>query len=237
MASRNASFHEQGIAGVLLAPLKGVCIGVMILFGLMLAAWIIDWVFVFRVWPQGITGLQSILEQEITRTHLTDCWYSDLPEFATGIANFLYTLIFRVTGIHEMGTRFAESTALSMPDSIVRNAYVANFEGIQVAMLGTQLIGIRLATLIIDLPLISLAYAVAMADGLVQRSIRRVSGGRESSSIYHRVKYFQFLLVVTSIAIFLIWPLSINLLANGSISLGISAVLARVQCSYYKKHL
>ena len=222
---------------MLLTPLKWFCIGAILLLGLILAAWIIDWIFVFRIWPEGIAKLQGILEQEITRTYLIECWNNDLPKLATGIANFLYTLIFRVTGIHEVGTRFADGAALSVPDTIVRNAYVANFEGIHVAMLGTQLFGVRLATLIAVLPLMALVYAVAMADGLVRRAIRRVSGGRESSSIYHRAKYLQFVILVSCMAILLLWPSLIDFLAISSMVLAIAAVLARVQWCYYKKHL
>lgn len=233
----NSAFHEQGIAGVLLTPLKWFCISLMLLLGLILAAWIIDWVFVFRVWPAGIAGLQSILEQDIARTYLIECWYSDLPKLAAGMANLLYSLIFRVTGIHEMGARFSDDAALAIPDTIVRNGYLANFEAVQVAMVGTQLIGVRLATLVVVLPLIVFGYAVAMADGLVQRAIRRVSGGRESSSIYHRAKYLQFVLVIASMAIFLLWPSSIDFPAISSMALAIAAVLVRVQWSYYKKHL
>jgi integrating conjugative element membrane protein (TIGR03747 family) len=235
--SRNASFHDQGIAGVLLAPLKWSCISVMILLGLIVAAWIIDWIFVFRVWPEGLARLQRILDQDIARTYEIECWYGDLPSLARGAANIFYDLLFQRSGIHDMGVRFAEGAALSVPDTIVRNAYVANFEAIRVAMLGTQLIGVRLATLIVLLPLIALVYAVAMADGLVQRAIRRVSGGRESSNIYHRAKYLQFVLVVTSMAIFLLWPSSIDLPAMSSLVLAIAAALVRVQWSYYKKHL
>ena len=237
MTSRNASFHDRGVAGVLLAPLKWFCISVMILLGLVLTAWIIDWIFVFKVWPDGVAQLQRILEQDIARTYEIECWCGDLPKLAHGVANTFYDLLFRLSGIHEMGLRFAEGAALSVPDTIVRNAYVANFEGIQVAMLGTQIIGVRLATLVVVLPLIALVYAVALADGLVQRAIRRVSGGRESSNIYHRAKYLQFVLVVTSMAIFLLWPSSIDLLVNCSILLSISAVLVRLQWLYYKKHL
>ena len=209
----------------------------MNLAGLILTAWIIDWVFVFRVWPDGTARLQDILEQDIVRTHFIECWYSDLPKLATGIANFLYALIFRVTGIHEMGTRFAEGAALSIPDTIVRSGYLANFEAIQVAMLGTQIIGVRLATLVVVVPLIALAYAVAVTDGFVQRAIRRVSGGRESSSIYHRAKYLQMVLVVTSGGIFMLWPSSIDFVAMMSVTLAIAVVLVRAQWSYYKKHL
>jgi integrating conjugative element membrane protein (TIGR03747 family) len=221
----------------LLVPLKWFCISVMILLGLILAAWIIDWIFVFRVWPDGILKMQSILEQDIARTYIIKCWYSDLPEFAAEMANFLYALIFRVTGIHEMGARFAEGAALSIPDTIVRGAYRENFEAIRVAMLGTQIMGVRLATLVVGLPLLILAYAVAMTDGLVQRAIRRVSGGRESSSIYHRAKYLQIVLIAIIIAVFLLWPASIDFPAMSCVTLAIAGILVRVQWSYYKKHL
>jgi integrating conjugative element membrane protein (TIGR03747 family) len=236
VASRNASFHDSRVISVLLVPLKWFCISVMILLGLVLAAWIIDWIFVFRVWPDGIARLQSILEQDIARTYRIECWYSDLPALTAGMANFLYALIFRVTGIHEMGTGFAEVEALSIPDTIVRSAYLENFEAIRVAMLGTQIMGVRLATLVIGLPLLILTYAVAMTDGLVQRAIRRVSGGRESSSIYHRAKYLQIVLIAITIAIFLLWPASIDFPAMLCMAMAIAAVLARVQWSYYKKH-
>ena len=39
------------------------------------------------------------------------------------------------------------------------------------------------------LPTLALVYFVAIFDGIVARWIRRVSGGRESSTIYHRAKY------------------------------------------------
>lgn len=58
-----------------------------------------------------------------------------------------------------MGARFAEGAALSIPDTIVRNTYIANFEAIRVAMVGTQLFGVRLAT-----PLLALVHCVALTD-------------------------------------------------------------------------
>ncbi len=237
MTSRNASFHDRGVAGVLLAPLKWFCISVIILLGLILVAWIVDWIFVFKVWPDGIARLQRILEQDIARTYDIECWCGDLPKLAHGVANSFYNLLFRLSGIHEMGLRFAEGTALSVPDTMVRNAYVANYEGIQVAMLGTQLIGVRLATLVVVLPLIALGYGIAMADGFAQRAIRRVSGGRESSSIYHRAKYLQMVLMVTTGAAFLVLPQPLNPWALCVVILAGEAILARFQWTYYKKHL
>ena len=43
-----------------------------------------------------------------------------------------------------MGMRFAEGAALSIPDTIVRNTYLSNSEAIEVAMIGMQLLGVRL---------------------------------------------------------------------------------------------
>jgi len=237
LASRNASFHERGIGGVLLIPLKWACIGTMILLGLILAAWVIDWVFVFSVWPDGIARLQGILEQELARTYTMECWCGDLPRLASGTANLLYDLIFRMSGIHDMGVRFAHGAALSIPDTIVRNAYRANFEEIQVAMVGTQILGVRLATLLAPMPLLGLAYGVALADGFVQRAVRRASGGRESASIYHRAKHLQLVLLVSAVAAYILLAKSIDPRPVCGVLILTVAILARVQWMYYKKHL
>lgn len=237
MASRKSSFHEQSVAGVLLVPLKWLCISVMILLGLIVTASIVDWVFVLKVWPDGIARLQRILQQDLARTCAIECWCGDLQGVAVGAANIFYDLIFRLSGIHDMGVRFAQDRALSIPDTVVRNFYAENFEGIQVAILATQLIGVRLATLIAALPLTVLVYGLAMNDGLAQRAIRRASGGRESSGIYHRARYLLKVLLVSAMTTFLLWPFSIDVLAICGITLGIAAVLVRVQWTYYKKHL
>ena len=152
-------------------------------------------------------------------------------------ANVLYKGIFGITGIHEMGLRFADGAALSIPDTILRNTYVANYQAIQVAMIGTQLFGVRLAVLFAFSPLLVLAYAAAMTDGFVQRSIRRAGGGNESANIYHRAKYFQVALMALISALCLLLPVSIDfrgILMPGATLL---VLLARYQWAYYKKHL
>lgn len=158
MASRNASFHEGGIAGALLAPLKFVFALVLTFVGITLVAWIVDWTFVFKVWPDGIDRLKSILAADLTHALDLAKWQGGVPDAVTGTANFLYALVFRVTGIHDLGMRFAEGAALSIPDTIVRNTYLANIEAIEVAMIGTQLLGVRFATLAFMAPLLALVY-------------------------------------------------------------------------------
>jgi len=237
LTSRNASFHEGGFAGALLAPLKLVFALTLTFVGIIFAAWIVDWTFVFKVWPDGIDRLKSILAADLTRALDLAAWQGGVPSAVTGTANFLYTLVFRATGIHDMGVRFAEGAALSIPDTIVRNTYIANRDAIEVAMIGTQLLGVRLATLALSVPFLVLMYLVGAADGLTQRAIRRAAGGRESASLYHRAKHFQVALMATGLLVCLFWPASVDLRWI-ALPLAVTlAILARLQWAYYKKHL
>ena len=221
----------------MLAPLKWVLYVSLLLLALIIAAWIVDWIFVFRVWPEGLVRLKGVLDADLARTASLGGWHNQLPSFAVTAANFLYEVVFKLTGIHDMGSRFAVGVPLSIPDTIARNTYLANYEAIQVAMTGIQLFGVRFAVLLASLPLFGLVYVVAMADGLAQRAIRRARGGHESSTIYHRAKYFQVSLIATIAALCLLLPVSIDprrILLPG---IAVLALLAGLQWVYYKKHL
>lgn len=236
MSSRNSSFHDQGIAGILLAPLKRLSISVLLLLGLLLVAWIIDWAFVFKVWPEGLDRLQEILAEDLARLNRLNCW-CDFPRTAAGTANLIYSLLFGVTGIHDMGASFADGAALSIPDTIVRKTYADHYETIRVAMVGTQLFGVRLATLLIAAPLVTMVYSISLVDGLTQRAIRRASGGRESANLYHRAKHLQVVFLTTIAAVSLLLPVSIDFRTLWLPSTTLLAVLARIQWTFYKKHI
>jgi hypothetical protein len=59
------------------------------------------------------------------------------------LPNGLYWLLFKASGIHEMALRFADPAALSIPDTVARSQYIGSYGFIQVAMGGTQLVGLR----------------------------------------------------------------------------------------------
>lgn len=237
MASRNASFHEGVLVGVLIGPLKFAFALALAFVAILALAWTMDWVFVFKVWPEGIERLRNILAVDLARGIDLAARQGGAPGTITGTANFLYGVVFRATGIHDMGLRFAEGAALSIPDTIVRNSYIANRDAIEVAMIGTQLLGVRLATLALMLPLFILIYVVAAADGLTQRAIRRASGGRESASLYHRAKHLQVAVAGTGVLAVLVWPAPLDWLLIGMSLAALIGVLARMQWAYYKKHL
>ena len=236
MASRNASFHEAGLGGVLLAPLKLVCVAGLIVALITLAAWVVDWYWVFKVWPDGVDRLKLILAADLERASRLNQWQGLLPDMVAGSANLLYGVVFELTGVHDMGVHFAEGSPLSIPDTIVRNTYLGNCEAIEVAMIGTQLLGVRLATILLVAPLFLLLYVVAAADGLTQRAIRRACGGRESASIYHRSKYLQLVLIAICSSVCLLLPVSIDprfICWPPAIA---AAILTRTQWAFYKKH-
>jgi integrating conjugative element membrane protein (TIGR03747 family) len=237
LASRNASFHEGVVAGALLAPLKIGFALILGLVGIVVVTWIVDWTFVFKVWPDGVGRLKGILAADLARALEIAEWQGGVPGVVTGTANFLYGVVFGVTGIHDMGLRFAEGAALSIPDTIVRNSYLANIDAIEVAMIGTQLLGVRLATLAMMSPLMVLVYLVAAADGLTQRAIRRACGGRESASLYHRAKHLQVVLLAMGGVLVLIQPVSIDPRLVGVPVALFVGILARLQWACYKKHL
>ena len=237
MASRNASFHERGFAGAMLAPVKWPALTTLTLLALLLAAWIVEAVMMFHVWPEGLRRLEVLLRGDLERAGPLAGWCEPCARVPGHAANVLYALLFKAMGLHDMATRFGEGTALSMPDTIVRNTYIEHVEAIQVAMVGAQLFGVRLAMLGMTLPLLLLLYAVAMADGLTQRAIRRASGGRESASLYHRAKHFQVMVLAIGSAITLLAPVSLDAVWLW-VPIGIIVGgLARVQWAFYKKHV
>ena len=155
----------------------------------------------------------------------------------TGPANFLYGLVFEATGIHDMGLHFADGAALSIPDTVVRRSYLANREAIETAMVGTQLLGVRFATLMRFLPLLLLLYLVGTVDGLTERAIRRSCGGRESASLYHRAKYLQLVMLGLGGLTLLVWPERVVWDLHAGLIVVVTGGLARLQWAFYKKHL
>ncbi len=236
MANRNTSFHEGPLASILLSPLKLAASLGLGLMAIMVVAWTIDLVFVSRVWPEGLKRLRGLLAADLEYGISLAVRQGHGAGGITGPANWLYGLVFEATGIQDMGLRFANGSALSIPDTVVRRAYLANVEVIETAMVGTQLLGVRFAMLVRFLPLLLLVCAVGAADGFSARAIRRNCGGRESASIYHRAKYLQMAILGLGGATLLVWPGTIAWgLCVGTIVLAAGG-LARQQWAFYKKH-
>lgn len=237
MVSRNTSFADGTLAGILLAPLRVLFVS-LVGFGLLLAvAWSIDGCFVAKVWPLGVEHLKGILAADLEHGIRMAARQGAGPGQISGPANVLYGLLFESTGIHAMALRFADGAALSIPDTVLRGVFVAHPEAIETAMLGSQLLGVRFATLVRFVPLLLLLVAVGAVDGLTARAIRTSCGGRESASLYHRAKYSQMAFLSLGAAALLLWPCAVAWELWVGAGAVVSGGLARAQWAYYKKHL
>jgi hypothetical protein len=237
MTSRKAFFPEGVLAGVLCAPLKLLFALALGMVAMLLVGWAIEGVFVCKIWPAGAARLRVVFAAELGRGSELATRQGGAPDAITGRANLLNALIFQVTGVHDMGVRFAAGAALSIPDTIVRSTYLANRDAIEVAMLRTQLLGVRIATRALMLALLILLCLVVAADGLSQRAIRRASAGRESASLYHRAKRLQVALAATGVLVGLLWPAVVDARAIAVALTAPLGVLARGHWTYCKKDL
>lgn len=78
------------------------------------------------------------------------------------------------------------------------------------AMQVTQVFSVRLAILMLAMPVFGLFSVVAIVDGLVKRDLRRWGGGRESSFVYHWAKRSALLLLVLTWVVYLALPFSLH---------------------------
>ena len=230
-------FNDSTIARVLLQPFKlgfAMTIG---LAGLLLLAWTLAWIHVAHVWSGRTEGLRHLLmtEMAVGAEFVARQGSSALPPSA--FANGLYGGVFEATGLHNMGLRFADGDSLSVPDTVLRRAWIAHHEEVEIAMLSTQLVGIRAGVFLRFLPLFLLLYAVGTFEGLCQRAVRRAQAARESANIYHRAKYTQVVILGMGLVCALVLPMPVSWshwMGAGAVVVG---SLAACQWAYYKKHL
>jgi hypothetical protein len=159
--------------------------------------------------PVGLDSLDRLLRQEVAAGISLAERQGGSRYWITAPANALYALIFEATGLHAMGQRFADPAQASIPDTVVRRAWVAQHEMMAVAMRTTQLVGVRIAILLHLTPWLALMAAIGVIDGLARRGVRRDRGGADSASLYHRAKYAQVTVLGLGAALVLVWPLPV----------------------------
>ena len=237
MASRNASFREDVFVAALMRPLRlAIWVGGIFL-GLLVAAWVVDAVLVFHVWPEGIGHLREVLSRDVAHLGVLAERQGWPDGFASRMANAVYRMVFEYSGIHGMGVRFADGEALSVPDTVARGFYIRHADAIEVAMVGTQLFGVRMVSMVIAVPPLLLMYAVGSIQGVVDRLVRAAGGGRESASLYHRAKHGQVVLLAAGMLMTFLMPWVVGV-RIGLVILGTAtATGAWLQWRFYKKAL
>ena len=233
MDSRGAPLHG-GYWAALLAPFRYVAYLTLLLALLLLAAWAIDAFLVFKVWPDGVEPLKRAL----TTAGAAEGNYYGMSFFRTqGVAwgQGLYHALFVASAIE--GIVLADPRQLTSLDQTVQRFFVSLLPALQVAMLATKLYGFRLAMWLSAVLPLMLGYTTGMIDGLVERSIRRHSGGRESANLYHRGKYAITCIIGLWLFGYVCLPLAIDLKNGSLVTAAMVGALSRMQWKYYKKYV
>lgn len=237
MASRNATFDLEASEALLL-PFRRMILAFLILCGFMLFAWMVGWLYVFKLHPDdGIPRLEQTLTRELARVDELHSKYLPLRSIAVNTANVVYSAIYGTSGITEMGERFQRGEYASESDVRAGRLYAEYYPWLKASMISAQLLGLRLGMLACVLPAPLLFYFVAFSDGIVERAIRRDCGGRESANIYHRAKYLQLVALCIFTLLYLAWPTPTSYPIVPIVFSALLGLLARIQWKYYKKYL
>lgn len=220
---------QESIAYPVLWPLRYAVVWCLLLLILALIALSLDVFFARKVWPEGtaLAHMQAMLQQTSA--------LSPNPTLTEAFAEGAYWVMFGLTGIHENVLSMNAPMAQLAPGGA--NLLLSLREELAVAMVGAKLFGARLATVINALPLLWLAYAAFMIDGLAERLIRKACAGRESATIYHLAKHSHFALLPVLLAVYLCVPVYFDPLWIVLPAIFVSGVLLRLQMKYYKKYV
>jgi len=229
--------------GALVVALRGVAAAVRWLLISLVFSIVMEWLGMVFWWPnEGLDHSRNMLTAEIRyldadfRQSLIT---SDPARFADKFAGKTYDYLFEVTGLvgligwitpppntNEQGLR-----------PTLHRIYQPMARFVLAAIQIVQVFSVRLAILILAMPVFVLFSVLALVDGLVQRDLRRWGGGRESSFVYHYAKQAALPLVVTAWVFYLAVPFSLHptyIVLPFATLLGMSVA---VTASTFKKYL
>lgn len=177
---------------------------------------VIEWAGMLLWWKdEGSLHSRAMLQQELSYLNedfRRSAVSSDPARFARRFADGFYHYLFEWTHLVDFirwlkqPPRPDESRILT----VLRSAYAQSGEYVLAAITVTQVFAVRLAVLTLATPVFVLFGLVALVDGLVQRDLRRWSGGRESSFVYHHAKKVIFPAVILAWVVYLGMPTSMH---------------------------
>jgi integrating conjugative element membrane protein (TIGR03747 family) len=205
---------------------------------------VIEWIGMSFFWSdQGSRHSARMLEQELSYLN-SDFKRSALVEeprqFAQHCSDNFYDYAIRQTGI-EKGLHWLADPGDMPPNprfrAWLRHGYQWAADYILAALQILSLFAVRLAVLVLSVPAFVLLSLIGVIDGLVQRDIRRWSGGRESSFIYHWAKKLIMPSLTLPWMLYLAMPISLhpNLIVLPFAV--IFAIALTVMTSTFKKYL
>ncbi|MEE9413450.1 MAG: TIGR03747 family integrating conjugative element membrane protein [Methylococcales bacterium] len=206
---------EQGVIGSLLT---GVIKLMFFLLLTLVFSILTEWIGMTLIWPeQGKQHSQQMLERELGYLN-EDFKHSAIVEqpqqFAGQFAAVFHHYLVEVIGIKTLIQWLAQpgdtNTEITGFRLRLRGWYIKAAMYLQAAVTISQVFATRLAILTLALPAFILLSLVGLVDGLVQRDIRRWSGGRETSFVYHWAKRLVLPSLYLPWIVYLAMPVSVH---------------------------
>lgn len=161
---------------------------------------IIEWLGMgFGWWDQpGSSHAREMLRQELVWLG-NDFQGTAVPpvEFAVATTHVLYGWLFIWSG---------QDIALSVID----NMNTTLREYLIAAVVVVQVFAVRIAVILLSLPIFLIVGLVSMTDGLVERELRRWGGGREAGDVFATAKRAIAPAIGLPVLIYLSLPISIH---------------------------
>lgn len=172
----------------------------------------IEWIGMHWWWRQeGVNHSKAMVFEDLN--HLRDYRRSliteDTVEFAASWA-LATTAVFEWLGVTRFLQHQAAGPRISPGDTRVQRAMKSTLRDaskyLTAAIYVAQDAAIRLAIVVLAAPAFALACLLGMVDGLGRRDIRKWSGGRESSFVYHHAKRLLWPALTGGFTLYLTWP-------------------------------
>ncbi|MEO8152354.1 MAG: DUF4400 domain-containing protein [Rhizobacter sp.] len=225
---------NQEVSAAVLSPVRWFMTVALSLVLMLVTFWSLCLALYFSTWQQDTAPLMKMFQDA-----LGDISPGRPLAHVAGIAQsmtaWLHQTLFVATGIESMPQ--APVTTHAAPFSHAIDSLLSRAApSFHVVITATQVFGLRLAMLFGMFPLALLAYVVAFVDGNAQRAIRRACAGRESATLYHRMKYLQFSSLGALLITTLCLPMHIEPLIQMTAFAVATTLLTRTQVTYYKKY-
>lgn len=225
---------EIGIVKAISAPFKLMSFMVLGLAVLLVGRLAVD-LWMLAEHADDLPDPGTVVAWELDGAHAAPELLGSSHDRAMAWAEFVTEWLYRKPGLVRPDHGQSEEPGHTL--RAVQRGLHAMDDAIEHALAGSQILAIRAAILVAYLPWMAFLYLLAVIDGLVERARRTYGAGRESSTLYHRAKYFQVTLATLAVTAYLWWPTTLDPRSSlVLIPLG-CALLARLQAKYYKKYL
>jgi len=188
---------------------------------------LIDLLFVIVIWDDGTQALVGLIATERQILGLDSS--SVAGRFVDATIATAHDWLFVRTGVGNWLTTQRSGLLAALIDGL--------WVVVETALLGLQLFAMRLAVLILSLPLFVLVGTTAVADGLYGWLMRRTGGGRESGFIYHRAKRAVPVFLLLVWAVYLLPPVPMNPRWVIPPFVVLFAIAIRLRVSFFKKYI